>query len=439
MVPDAPRATAHAWYAMVILTLANVSSFVDRQILAMLVGPIKRDLGLTDTGISLLMGIGFALFYTILGFPVARLADRRSRRAIIAAGVAIWSLMTAASGAARNYTQLLLARIGIGVGEATLNPAAYSLIADTFPAARHGTAYGVYTMGTYLGVGISQLVGGAVIAVVSASGQWELPVVGAVHPWQVVFFAVGLPGFLLALLMFTIREPARLVSAAAVPVREVIRQIRGSGRAIALHNAGAGLLAMVNYGMGAWLPTFFVRTYGWSVSDAGYVLGAGNLTGGIAGVVLAGRLADRLQARGILDARLRVMIGAGLGLLLCDVAAPLMPTGQLAALWIFPLSFFASAPFGVAAAALQQLVPSPIRAQAAALYLFVLAFVGLTGGPTAVGLVTDYVFRDESALRYSLVVVAAVGLTAGIGLLVAGLRPFREAARTTSKDLGLRT
>jgi MFS family permease len=154
------------------------------------------------------------------------------------------------------------------------------------------------------------------------------------------------------------------------------------------------------------------------------------LTGGIAGVVLAGRLADRLQERGITDARLRVMIGAGLGLLICDVAAPLMPTGQLAALWIFPLSFFASAPFGVAAAALQQLVPSPIRAQAAALYLFVLAFVGLTGGPTAVGLVTDYVFRDESALRYSLVLVAAVGITAGIGLLGAGLKPFRVAVTT---------
>lgn len=416
-----------AWYAVSVLTLANVSSFVDRQILTLLVVPIRRDLGISDTEMSFLLGLGFAVFYTLLGFPIARLADRASRRGIIAAGVAVWSVMTALCGAARNYGQLLLARIGVGVGEAALSPPAYSLIADHFPRERLGTAIGVYSMGIYLGVGLAQLIGGAVVAAVGGQAEVALPLVGGVRPWQVVFFVVGLPGLLVALLTLTLREPPRRGGGpASIPLRDVVAYFLSHRGAFLTHHMGVALIALCNYGMGSWLPTFFVRTYGWSVSDAGYLLGAANLTFGIAGVVLAGRLSDAWQSRGVTDAKMRVCLGAGVGLLVCDVAAPLMPTGTLAALWIFPLSFFASAPFGVAAAAVQELVPDRMRAQASALYLFVVSIVGLTAGPTAVALATDYVFRDDAALRYSLSLVTGLGLVAATAVLASGLSRYRR-------------
>lgn len=425
-MPSRPPVPRLAWYAIAVLTLANISSFVDRQILTLLVGPIRRDLGISDTGMSLLLGLSFALFYSVLGFPIARLADRASRKRIIAVGVALWSVMTAFGGVARGYWELFLSRIGVGVGEATLNPPAHSLIADSVPRERLGTALGVYSMGIYLGVAFAQLIGGYVVGLVGGATLWQVPLVGAVRPWQVVFFVVGLPGLVIALLTLTIQEPARRSTALPLPIRDVIGYLSANRRTVALHHFGLALIALVNYGFGGWLPTFFVRTYGWQVSDAGYLLGVANLTFGIAGVALAGRIADALQARGMADAKLRVVVGATLGLLLCDVAAPLMPTGLLAAAWIFPLSFFASAPFGVGAAAVQELVPDQMRAQASALYLFVMNLVGLAAGPSAVALATDYLFGQDAAVRYSLVLVAATALVPAVVLLVAGFRPYRE-------------
>ena len=427
MSPSAPRIPPYAWYALGILTLANVSSYADRQILTLLVGPIRRDLAISDTQMSLLLGVSFAVFYTVLGFPIARLADRRSRRGIIAAGIACWSVMTALCGAAKNYGQLLLARIGVGVGEAALSPPAYSMIADYVPRERLGTAIGTYSMGIYLGVGLAQIIGGAIVALVGGGGHWVVPGLGEVRPWQAVFILIGLPGLLIAALMLTVREPARRVAPEdpAMSIREIVEYFRTHIRTFGAHHVGAALIALCNYGMGSWLPTFFVRTYGWEVSHAGYLLGAANLTFGIAGVVLAGRLADRWQERGIADAKLRVCLYAGLGLLVCDVATPLMPTGLAAALWIFPLSFFASAPFGVAAAAVQELVPDRMRAQASALYLFVVSIIGLTLGPTVVALATDYLFRDDAALRYSLALTTGMGLVAAAIILGRGLAPYR--------------
>jgi MFS family permease len=430
-VSPSARQPVYSWYVVAILTLANVSAYVDRQILTLLVHPIKRDLQLTDSEVSLLGGLSFALFYTVLGFPIARLADQRSRRAIIAWGIGIWSLMTAACGAARNFGQLLLARVGVGVGEAALSPPAYSLIADYFPRERLGTAISVYTMGTYLGVGLAQLIGGAVIAVVSGDTAWSFPVIGFVRPWQVAFFVVGLPGLLVAALMFTVREPRRNAPRPpAVPVSEIVAHVRRNARTMATHHVGAALIALVNYGYGFWLPTFFERTHGWTPSRAGYLLGVANLTFGIAGVSLAGRLSDKWQSAGMADAKLRVCMLAAVGLLVCDVITPLMPTATLAAIMIFPLSFFASAPFGVAAAAVQEMVPARMRAQASAMYLFVVSLLGLAAGPTAVALVTDYVFQDEQMVRYSMALVALLGLIPAALLLRAARGPYLKTVGT---------
>ena len=190
-----------AWTTVTILMIAYVLSFIDRQILNLLVEPIRRDLVISDTQMSLLMGLSFALFYTVCGIPLGRLADTRSRRGLIAIGVLFWSAATAACGTAKLYWQFLICRVGVGVGEAALSPAAYSLIADSFPPERRATAISVYSMGVYLGSGIAFLLGGLVIQFASAQGNVVLPVLGEVRPWQLIFLILGAAGVLFTLLM----------------------------------------------------------------------------------------------------------------------------------------------------------------------------------------------------------------------------------------------
>ena len=187
----APR---YAWYVVAVLALANTSAFVDRQILGLLVGPIRRDLGVSDTQMGILYGLAFALFYTLLGIPIARAADRGSRRTIIAIGIALWSVMTVLCGVAQTYDQLLLARLGVGVGEAALAAPAVSLPSDYFPAERRATALSVYSLGIYLGAGLANLVGGALLARLGADATVVWPVVGEIRSWQGAFVVVGLPG-----------------------------------------------------------------------------------------------------------------------------------------------------------------------------------------------------------------------------------------------------
>ena len=204
-----PRVGFYPWYVVIVLTFAFTVAFIDRQILSLLVQPIRRDLGISDTQISLLAGFAFAVFYSILGVPIARLADRRSRRAIISVGVFLWSLMTAACGLAKSFAGLFVARVGVGVGEATLSPAAYSMIADYFPPQKLARAIAVYAMGLYLGAGLAMIAGSAVVRLVADAGPVTLPLLGTLFPWQLTFFAVALPGILVLAGMATVREPQR--------------------------------------------------------------------------------------------------------------------------------------------------------------------------------------------------------------------------------------
>jgi len=206
---DRPASPRYAWYVVAVMTLAYVSAFVDRQILSLLVPPIKRDLGISDTQMSFLIGLAFSVFFTLLGLPIARLADRRSRRNIMATGVGLWSVFTALCATAQTYGRLLVMRVGVGVGEATINAPSVSLIADYFPRERLSRAMSVFSLGIFLGSGLAYFIGGSIVGVVSEQGRWVLPVIGAIRPWQSVFLAVGLPGLLVALLFLTIREPAR--------------------------------------------------------------------------------------------------------------------------------------------------------------------------------------------------------------------------------------
>src|SRR6202161_3902739 len=243
-----------AWYSVAVLMLMYIFSFIDRTTISLIVEPMKRDLQISDTQIGMLQGLAFALLYTFLGLPIARLSDRHSRRAIIAGGVFIWSIMATLCGLARTAAQLFVARIGVGVGEAALSPAAYSIITDSFPRSKLGSAFGVYNIGITIGAGVAFLVGGIVVAAVSHAGAtYSLPLLGEVRAWQMVFIVTGAPGIVLPLLLLTVREPKRrgILRASSAqpaatlprpPLREVLGYIWLNRKFYCLHFIALALL-----------------------------------------------------------------------------------------------------------------------------------------------------------------------------------------------------
>ena len=417
----------YPWLVVAILMIAYVFSFVDRQILNLLVGPIRRDLGISDTQMSLLMGFSFAIFYTILGIPLGRLADSRNRRGLIAAGVVVWSLMTALCGFAKSYWQLFMCRVGVGVGEATLSPAAYSMIADYFPPGRRATAISVYSMGIFLGSGLAFLIGGLVIKFAVAQGAVTLPLIGDVRPWQTVFFVLGGSGLLFSLAFLLVREPPRHDShvSAGVPFGTVLAHLWKNRRTVLCHNIGFAMIAFCSYGTSAWVPSFFIRTFKWNAGEVGITYGLIVMVFGCAGILFGGWLTDHWLKQGKTDAALRVGIIAAAVAMLGGVYL-LADSGTLAAALMVPAVFALGMPFGAAPAAIQEIVPNQMRGQTSAVYLFIVNLIGLGVGPTAVALVTDKVFANDLDLKWSMLIVGTIANLAAIGFLAAGLKPYRE-------------
>ena len=419
------KSMAYPWLVVAILMVAYVFSFVDRQILNLLVGPIRRDLGISDTQMSLLMGFSFAIFYTILGIPFGRLADSWNRSGLIAGGVVVWSLMTSLCGLASSYWQLFLFRIGVGVGEATLSPAAYSMIADYFPPERRATAISVYSMGIYLGSGIAFLVGGLVIQFAVAQGAVTLPLVGDIRPWQLVFLVLGASGIVFSFAFMLVREPPREDAGSSVTFGAVVAHLWRNRRTVLCHNLGFAMLAFCSYGTAAWVPSFFIRTFNWKAGDVGIVYGLIVMVFGCAGILFGGWLTDRWLKRGKTDAALRVGILASCVAIVGGVYL-MASTGTLAAVLMVPAVFALGMPFGAAPAAIVAIVPNQMRGQTAAVYLFIVNLIGLGVGPTAVALVTDYVFANDLALKWSMLIVGTIANLMAIALLAAGLKPYRE-------------
>ena len=262
-----------------------------------------------------------------------------------------------------------------------------------------------------------------------------MPLVGPTRPWQVVFFIVGLPGVLLSLLMYTVREPIRRgiktitaadgkTRVAQVPMNEVVTYLKQNWRTFVCHNVGFALLSFSSYGSSAWIPTFFVRNHGWSESQAGQIYGWIVAIASTIGIVVGGRVADWMVERGYRDATMRVGLIVSIAWLPFGLLYPIVPNGYWAAALLVPAAFLASAPFGVSAAAIQQMMPNSMRGQASAIYLFVVNLIGLGLGPSAVAAATDFVFEDDESVRYSLVSVATFAHVAAAALLWAGLKPF---------------
>ena len=412
---------------------------MDRQILTLLVEPIRNDLAITDTQISILSGFAFAILYTLVGLPIGRLVDIHSRRLIIAIGAFTWSVMTALCGLANSFWQLFLARTGVGVGEATLSPSAYSLITDYFPPEKLARAMSIYIMAIFIGAGGAMMIGGLIVAMVPAGSQVTLPVIGVIGQWQLAFIIVSLPGLLVAGLMFTVREPARkgLSSSLStdnhiVPVKTVIRYGVQRWRVFLPHFVGFSLFNILGNGIAVWIPTFFIRTHALGAGEIGAKFGLLLLLFGTLGVVLAGTLADQLRQRGIKDAPMRLSAIAVLLIIPFAIAMVYMPNDTWAFVMLAPTILLMSVPAVLAPTALQLITPNQLRGQFSAAFLFATTLLGLGLGPTLVALLTDYVFADATAVGHSLAVVTLIAGLLSVLVLKSGLRPFRQSLETVT-------
>ena len=432
--PAAPLpASAYAWFVVGALSLINMVSYVERQILTLLFTPIKRDFHLTDTQVSLLAGAAFVIFYVAFGLLFGRLADRRNRRAIIMVGAVFWSLATTACGLAQNFAQLFLARISVGVGEASLGPSALSMISDCFPRERLPRAISFYTGAQYVGAGLALVVGGFAIHVVSALQPPTLPIFGTMRPWQMTFAFVGLGGLLTLLPMTLVREPVRRGLAhgeagiATGGFAQLARFLGENRRMFAAHFAGFAISAMLGFGTVAWVPTFFIRVHGFAAQDIGYLYGAMLAVLGGAGVLAGGQIAERMQARGISDACFVLPIISmplSAGLLIAAMLAPATNT----ALWLLAVStFLSSFPVSPIIAALQAVAPNQLRGQLVALYYFIANILGVASGPTVVALLTDYLYRREAAVGLSLATASAVITPIVVVILWLGRPGYRDS------------
>jgi len=420
--------TIRAWFTVGVLMLAYVLSFVDRQILNLLVGPIRHDMDISDTQMSLLMGLSFAIFYTLCGIPLGRIADSKSRRNLLLCGVLVWSGMTAACGMVKGYWQFLFCRIGVAAGEASLAPCAYSMISDSFTPERRGTAFSVYSTAIYLGSGVALLLGGVAVHFATSQGDLNLPLLGTVRPWQMVFLILGAIGVVFSLCLLLLREPVRhgVGAGLELPFSEFVDYLYKNRRTMLCHNLGFACLTFTAYGSSAWIPTFFVRSFDMTVPEVGVIYGSMMAICGSLGLLVGGRLCDWLIKRGHRDAPLRIAILAAL-LTLPSNLGYMVEDKNLALVLMALHVFTVSMPFGVGPLAVQEVVPSPMRGQASALYQFAVTLIGLGIGPTAVALGTDYVFGSDSALRYSLAVVTGVSLILAVVILASGLRSYRTS------------
>ena len=405
---------AYAWYVVLVLMICYTLSFIDRQILALLVGPIRRELQISDTQIGLLQGLAFALFYTVCGLPIGHIADRRNRRNLLTVGLLLWSVMTALCAGARSFVSLFLARMGVGVGEAAMSPAAFSMISDYFPKERLAAALSVYSMGVFIGSGLALMVGGIVVQAVSALPSMDVPIIGVIAPWRFTFLVVGFPGILAALLLLTVREPIRrdlLAGRTTIATSEAIAEVRKRWESVLGVSLGMGGQSMCTYAFIAWGPTFFQRVHGWTAGQTGRTLGLMILVTGCTGMYLGGSLADRWLKQGVREAPLKVGVYAAVGTALFFGLAFLRPGATsgwtIAMLW--PGLFFLAFPIGSAYASLQLIVPNQVRGQVTALLLLIFNLIGLTLGPLLPGLMNDRVFGDPLRVGTSIGVTVVLG------------------------------
>ncbi len=426
-----PPPLPYAWYVVFALTAIYMLSYMDRVILSLLVAPMKRDFGISDTQVGLMQGLAFALFYTLVGLPIGRVADTRSRRNLIAVGVVLWSFFTSLCSLAGSFWSLFLARMGVGVGESTLSPSAYSLIADYFPRELLSTAISVYYTGVFLGTSASLLLTGSVLDALAHTPVITVPLLGTMASWRITFLIVGLPGLLFALLAYSIREPERrnLVRTATgetqLGMQAAFNEISRRWKSLIGISLGSVFQAVPSYALISWTPTYFQRVYGWTPGQSGRGLALLLLTFGCAGMFAGGRISDRWQKRGIAEGPLRVGVVCGIGTLVLP-AAYLAPQSGYTFFLLMPGIFLLSLAMGTSAAALQRIFPNQVRGQVSAFYLFLLNLGGLTLGPLLPGYFDDHLFHNPNMIGASLAITMAASAILMLVAFRATYRPYRK-------------
>lgn len=437
---------ASANYGLSLLFSAYVLSFLDRQILSLLVGPIRETLEISDSQYGLLMGVSFALMYAVAGLPLGRLADRFSRRAIISGSVLFWSLATCAGGLSKNFAQLFASRMGVGAGEAGLAPAAYSLIADSFRPQHFGYAMATYKLGVKIGGGLALLIGGVLYDYYAGLDELVVPVFGVLLPWQATIISVGLPGVLLSMLLLTIPEPTRKGVPASVagaaqaqpfPMKVVLGYLWIRRAMYVNLFLGSSMLAMAGYGNAAWYPEFLSRVYGLSKSDIGLYYGSIMMVGGSIGVMGAAWVAQRLLARGHTDGYVRTIFYAALIAIPFVVGAPLAGSPTLTFLLLGPGMVLSAAYIGVMAASFSLITPNRMRGQATAIYIFCTSILGMAVGISCVAWFTDYVYRSDELLHYSLATTNAIFYPAAALLFWRCMPAYRRVVMEAEKGWDL--
>jgi MFS family permease len=441
---DAPYSDAYAWYVLFVMLVASIFSYIDRSILSLLVVPIKRDLMLSDTQMSLLIGFAFAIFHVTMGLPIGWLVDRTKRLNVIAIGVFFWSLMTALQGVARSFTSLFIFRMGVGVGEAALAPAVYSMMPDYFRPHRLGLAMGIYGTSISIGSGIAYILGAQVISWLDSMQAMTMPSIGIIYSWQLVFIAVGLPGFLVAFWVWTLKEAPRRgarmqvtatgeTKLGVVKLSEVLVYIRKNARSYFGINFCYALVAVCGYGSNAWIPTYLTRSHGFTAVESGHWLGLVVIPAGTLGILTGGIVGDWLVRKGRENGRIIVMTLGGLVAMPFAIAFPLVASPYWSLALMFPTFFFMAFVTAGWMASMPQMMPNQMRGLALAIAVVINNLLGLGLGPLLIALVTDYGFHDEMMLNYSISIVCGSALLLAFLSCLTSIGAFSRSLRYLEK------
>ncbi|WP_373080868.1 MFS transporter [Zhongshania sp.] len=427
-----------AWYATLLLAFLYWLSILDRFIISLLVEPIKRDMGISDLQFGLLHGAAFAITYSLFGLIAGALADRFPRRWIIFVSVAAWSMATAACGMAQNFWHLLIARVGVGMGEAGLNPSATSMLTDLFPRSRLTSAMAVYSMGATVGSGTAYLLGGAIVELVSKSETFSIPLIGAIPSWQAVFFIIGVPGVFLSLLIFTLPEPLRrdrsnikqssgFWKSIYEAYKNLIQFIRTQSRFFAHHYSGFMFASAVMGGCGVWYPAHMARTFAWSSSEIGLSLGITLVAAGILGKFICGFAVDTMYSKGYRDGQFRwyaccLVLATPFGILATTTANPVI---FLSCVAVF-LALLAPLP-ACYVASLNLVTPNELRGTGIAFFAGTAGLIGIGAGPIIVAGIGESLFAGSNTIGAGMATTIAIFCPIAAVLLATGCKSMRTA------------
>ena len=428
---ESKYSSGYLWYTVGVLTLASTFSIIDRQILNVMIGPVQRDLGgISDFQISLIMGFAFTFLYSILSYPAGWIADRYNRKNLMAVGIFSWSLLTMLCGTVSQYWHLFLARMGVGVGEATLGPAANSALADYFPADRLPLAIGIVSAAPFIGQGLANIAGGPLIDYLEASPNFVLPLIGEVYSWQMVFLVVGAPGILVALMAWGLREPDRRgkvnEEGVGVPFSEVWTCIKTRQMFFFFVFTAYLCLATQGWSLFSWLVEYYVRNHEWTRSEIGVIYGSIAMVVGIMGSIIGGLWAGSMMANKP-DATLRIVMYGTVVLLVTAPLVTIVPNPWVGIALLIPTTFCMAMPPGLIMATLQAIAPNELRGQMVAFYLIAVNFLAYTFAPSLPAYISDQIFESRMALGQSISILAVINYTIAVGCLVACLKYYRSA------------